>query len=290
MRKVAFTVAYDGTRYQGFQVQRAGLTIQGELEAAIARLTGQASRVVGAGRTDAGVHAVGQVAACTVPEKWTVPDLRRALNAVLPPDIAVLEVAEAPAGFHPRYSAHSRTYQYRVWNAPVRSPLERLYSLHVPGPLDLAAMNAASALLVGVHDFATFGSPVGRSPRTVRRVYRAEWRQAGHLIWFDIEANAFLRRMVRGLVGALLRVGQGQWTPADMADLLAARTRSESAPSAPAHGLWLMKVTYPPAAWAGLSGLGDPVGYWQGGFPQPPSSGRDGTLPYFLGNERRSTG
>ena len=256
MRRVAFTVAYDGTRYQGFQIQRAQATIQGELEAAVLRLTGQASRVTGAGRTDAGVHAVGQVAACAIPEQWALPDLQRALNAVLPPDIAVLEMAEAPAGFHPRYSAHSRTYRYRVWNAPVRSPTERLYSLHVPRPLDVAAMNAACKSLMGTHDFATFGSPVGRSPSTIRCVYHAQWSQASHLVWLDLEANAFLRRMVRGLVGTLLRVGLGQLTPANMAELLAVQTRSESAPSAPAHGLWLMKVTYPPTAWAGLPGLG----------------------------------
>jgi tRNA pseudouridine38-40 synthase len=255
VRRVAFTVAYDGTRYQGFQIQRAQPTIQGELEAALLRLTGQASRLVGAGRTDTGVHAVGQVAACAIPDKWTLADLQRALNAVLPPDIAVLEMAEAPAGFHPRYSAHSRTYRYRVWNAPVRSPVERLYSLHVPRPLDVADMNAACEPLVGTHDFATFGSPVGRSPSTIRYIYRAEWSQQGPLVCFDIEANAFLRRMVRGLVGTLLLVGLGRLTPADVAELLAVRTRSESAPSAPAHGLWLMKVTYPPAAWEGFPGL-----------------------------------
>ncbi len=263
MRRVAFTVAYDGTRYQGFQVQRTGPTIQGELEAALRRLTGETLRVTGAGRTDAGVHAAGQVAACTIPQTWRLSDLQRAMNAVLPPDIAVLEMVDAPAGFHPRYSAHSRTYRYRIWNAPVRAPAERLYSLHVARPLDLGAMNAACAALIGEHDFATFGSPVGRSQNTVRRVYRAEWGCAGPLVWFDVEANAFLRRMMRGLTGTLLLMGQGRLAPTAVAELLATRTRGRSGPSVPAHGLWLMKVTYPATIWEGGPGLRE-VGPEQG--------------------------
>jgi tRNA pseudouridine38-40 synthase len=255
--RIAFTVAYDGTRYQGFQIQRTGHTIQGELEAALQRLTGESIRVTGAGRTDAGVHAVGQVVACAISGPWSLTDLQRAMNAVLAQDIAVLEMVTAPNGFHPRFSARSRTYRYRIWNAPVRSPTERLYSLHEARPLDVAAMNAACAALVGEHDFATFGSPVGRSPNTVRHVYRAEWVREGHRVWFDIEANAFLRRMVRGLVGTLLLVGQGRLAPTEVAERLAARTRSQAGPSAPAHGLWLMKVTYPPTAvWKGGPGLG----------------------------------
>lgn len=255
MGRIAFTVAYDGTRYQGFQVQRTGPTIQGELEAALRRLTGEAIRVTGAGRTDAGVHAAGQVAACAISKTWPLTELQRALNAVLPADIAVLELVEAPVRFHPRYSAHSRTYRYRIWNAPVRSPAERLYSLHVTQPLDLAAMNAACAALIGEHDFATFGSPVGRSRNTVRHIYRAEWGRCGFQVWFDVEANAFLRRMMRGLTGTLLLVGQGRLAPTAVAELLATRTRSQSGPSVPAHGLWLLKVTYPSAVWEGGPGL-----------------------------------
>jgi len=255
--RVAFTVAYDGTRYQGFQVQRTGPTVQGELEAALHRLTGETGRVIGAGRTDAGVHAAGQVATCTIPKPWPLTELRRALNAVLPPDIAVLEMVSAPPGFHPRYSAYSRTYRYRIWNAAVRSPAERLYSLHVAQPLDLEAMNEACATLIGEHDFATFGSPVGRSRNTVRRVYRAEWGRCGSQVWFDVEANAFLRRMMRGLTGTLLLVGQGRLAPAAVADLLAWRTRARSGPSVPAHGLWLMRVSYPATVWAGGPGLGE---------------------------------
>lgn len=257
MHRFAFTVAYDGTRYQGFQIQRTGQTIQGELEAALRRLTGESIRVAGAGRTDAGVHAVGQVAACAIRRPWSVVDLQRALNAVLPPDIAVSEMVQAPEGFHPRFSAGSRLYRYRIWNALVRSPTERLYSLHVARPLDVAAMNVAGQVLVGEHDFATFGSPVGRSPSTVRCVHRAEWVREGCRVWFDVEANAFLRRMVRGLAGTLLLVGQGRLAPAEVGERLAARARSQAGPSAPAHGLWLIKVTYPPLVWEGGPGLGD---------------------------------
>ncbi|MBU0495773.1 MAG: tRNA pseudouridine(38-40) synthase TruA [Chloroflexi bacterium] len=249
MGRFAFIVAYDGTRYQGFQIQRQGPTIQGELEAALHRLTGEVPRVVGAGRTDTGVHALGQVAACDLITPWDPADLERAMNAVLPPDIAVRQVAMVQAGFHPRFSARSRTYRYRIWNAPARLPTERLYSLHVPRPLDVAAMNSASQVLVGEHDFATFGSPVGRSRSTVRVLYRAAWSQDGPRIWFDIEANAFLRRMVRGLVGTLLLVGRQQRSPDIVAELLATRDRSRSGPSAPGHGLCLMQVTYPADLW-----------------------------------------
>jgi len=253
--RYAFTVAYDGTRYQGFQIQRTGPTIQGELEAALQRITGAAVRVIGAGRTDAGVHALGQVVACTVRKSWPLADLQRALNAVLPADVAVLEVVQAPPGFHPRFGASSRTYRYRIWNAPVRSPMDRLYSLHVTRPLDLAAMNAACEALVGEHDFATFGSPVDQSLNTVRHVYRAAWDREGQRVWFDIEANAFLRRMVRGLVGTLLLVGWGRMAPPEVAERLVVKVRSQSGPSAPAHGLWLMKVTYPSAVWEDTPGL-----------------------------------
>lgn len=259
MNRVAFTVAYDGTRYQGFQIQRTGRTIQGELEAALLRITGESSRVAGAGRTDAGVHAVGQVAACATSKAWVLADLQRAMNAVLPSDIAVVEVIEPPEGFHPRFDAHSRTYRYRIWNAAVRSPRERLYSLHVTQPLHLAAMNTACETLVGEHDFATFGSPVGRSSSTLRRVYRAEWGRDGHLVWFDIEANAFLRRMVRGLVGTLLLVGQGRLSPAELTERLAARARDQAGPSAPAHGLCLTRVAYPSTVWGDAPGL---TGAW----------------------------
>lgn len=237
------TVEYDGTDFFGFQVQPDCPTVQGTLEAALARLTGAQVRVIGAARTDTGVHARGQVVAFSCPWRHGVADLQRAMNAVLPPSVVVVDVKPAPAGFHPRYSARSREYRYRVHNRPVRSPLRLRYSLHVAEPLDVAAMNRAAALLVGQHDFATFGDPTS-GESTVRAVYRSEWEQAGDEVVYTIEANAFLRRMVRTLVTALLWVGSGRWSPEDLRRALAARDRRVCPPPAASCGLHLWAVRY----------------------------------------------
>jgi tRNA pseudouridine38-40 synthase len=238
-------VQYDGTGYLGFQRQRRGQTIQAELEKAIARITGHPVRVIGAGRTDTGVHALGQVISFTIewPEAHGTPALQRAINANLPEDIAVVVMAAASPGFHPRFDARRRTYGYYVYVNSVRQPLLRNRAWHVRRNLDLAAMNAAAALLVGVHDFATFGRPpVGDN--AVREVYEAVWRPVGELLVFRIAANAFLNRMVRGLVGSLKEVGAGRWSVDDFGEALAARDRRRSATAAPAHGLYLVSVEY----------------------------------------------
>ncbi len=242
-QSVRATVAYDGTDFLGFQWQTDGRTVQGVLEAAVAQVTQHETRVIGAGRTDAGVHAVGQVIGFCVPWRHTLADLQRALNAVLPADVAVLELGVAAPGWHPRFSARRRTYRYTVLNRPVRSPLERRYTHLVTEPLDLEALRAGAALLLGEHDFGSFGQPT-HGDSTVRVIYAADWQRDGDRFVFDIIGNAFLRGMVRSLVGALLQVGLGRWPVGRIAELLELRDRSQAAPPAPACGLCLMKVEY----------------------------------------------
>ena len=241
--RVRAVVAYDGTDYGGFQRQTNAPTVQAALEAALAQVTQETAALLAAGRTDAGVHAAGQVIAFDTAWRHGLGDLRRALNAVLPADIAVQDVEEAAPGFHPRYDARSRRYRYTVYNAPARCPLTRRHSMYVSAALDVAAMQRAPRSLVGEHDFATFG----RAPQgvcTVRRVLAAEWGGEPPWLTFDIEANAFLYRMVRSLVGTLLQVGRGAMSVEEFGAVLAACDRSQAGPTAPPHGLCLMEVRY----------------------------------------------
>jgi tRNA pseudouridine38-40 synthase len=236
-------VAYDGTNYHGFQVQAQATTIQGELERVLAEVTGTQVRVVPAGRTDAGVHAWGQVIAFRAAWRPPLSSLQRALNALLPWDIVVWELAPAEPDFHPRFSARSREYHYRLLNQPWRSPLAVRYAYHVSTPLDVAAMAAASGALLGVHDFAAFGqAPQGDN--TVRRVYKALWRSQGTELVFEIEADAFLRRMVRSLVGTLLLVGSGKLDAAAFKEILESGERRRAGPPVPPQGLCLVRVNY----------------------------------------------
>lgn len=241
--RVQAVVAYDGTDYGGFQRQTNAPSVQAVLEAALAQVTQEAVTVLAAGRTDAGVHAAGQVIAFDTAWRHGLDDLQRALNAVLPADVAVLEVAEAAPDFHPRYDARSRRYRYTIYNAPVRWPLARRYSLHVPEPLDVTALQQAAQCLVGEHDFAAFGQPP-QGESTVRQVFVAEWGGESPWLTFDIEANAFLYRMVRSIVGTMLLVGRGEMSVEEFAAVLASCDRSRAGPTAPPHGLCLMKIEY----------------------------------------------
>ncbi len=241
--RVKAIVAYDGTGYSGFQRQSNANSIQAALEAALAELFGAAVPVSGSGRTDAGVHAAGQVVAFEVLWRHELASLHRAMNALLPEAIAVLSLEAAPDDFDPRRDARSRWYRYRIYNAPVRDPLSNRYSLHVPRALDVEAMQAAAASLLGWHDFSAFGSPP-QGTNAIREVLRAEWQQAGAWLTFDIIANAFLFRMVRMLVGTMLRVGYGALTPQRFAEILQTQNRSGAGPAARACGLTLMAVQY----------------------------------------------
>jgi tRNA pseudouridine38-40 synthase len=244
--RVRAIVAYDGTEYSGFQRQKNAVTVQEALEAALAQVSNvdrSAVTILAAGRTDAGVHASGQVIAFDTAWRHGVSDLQRALNAVLPADIAIAEAEEATADFHPRYDARSRRYRYNVYNTPIRCPLERRFSLHVAAPLDVKGMQRAAQLLVGERDFATFGQPP-QGDNTVRRVLEAEWGGELPRLHFDIKANAFLYRMVRSIVGTLLEVGRGVRDVDAVKVALEACDRSQAGPTAPPHGLCLVKVVY----------------------------------------------
>ena len=237
-------IEYDGTAYYGFQRQREAFpTIQGELERVLGNLTAEPVSVTGAGRTDSGVHATGQVISFALEWRHSPVALQRALNANLPDDIVILQLQETSATFHPRYDARRRGYCYHIYNAPWRSPLRRLRSWHVSRTLDLEKMNRAASKLVGEHDFATFGRPPQGS-NTVREVFGARWERQGALLLFSIEANAFLYRMVRSLVGSLVAVGDGSWTIDDFNFALRACDRSRSAAAAPPQGLYLVSVVY----------------------------------------------
>ncbi|MDY7076841.1 MAG: tRNA pseudouridine(38-40) synthase TruA [Chloroflexota bacterium] len=241
--RVRAVVAYDGTDYSGFQRQANAPTVQAALEAALAQVTQERITVLAAGRTDTGVHAVGQVIAFDTTWRHGVGALQRALNAVLPPDVAARKVEESALGFHPRYDARSRRYRYTMYNAPVRCPLARRYSLYVTAPLDLGAMQRAAQFLVGEHDFATFGQPP-QGQVTVRQALAAEWSGEPPWLTFDIEANAFLYRMVRSIVGTLLQVGRGGMSVDEFSAAMAAHDRSQAGPTAPPRGLCLMEVKY----------------------------------------------
>jgi tRNA pseudouridine38-40 synthase len=237
-------VEYDGTAYFGFQRQRDDQpTIQGKLETALERLCGQKATVLGAGRTDSGVHAWGQVIAFDLEWRHDEDTLLRAMNAHLPPDIALQSVEVAAATFHPRYAAQQRTYEYVILNGPYRSALRRQRAWQVNWPLDRERMDDAAALLIGTHDFATFGQPP-KGDNTIRHVYQAQWQQREDELIFTISANAFLYRMVRSLVGTLVEVGSGKWSVTQFQEAFQRAQRNEAGTTAPAHGLFLLSVTY----------------------------------------------
>lgn len=236
-------IEYDGTDFSGFQRQRIEPTIQGEIEKTLERISRGAVPVVGAGRTDSGVHATGQVIAFDLNWRHGTVSLLKALNANLPEDIVIIDIEVAQEGFHPRFDAQSRTYTYYIYNQTVRSPIRRQQSWHVPGSLDLDPMNEVSAMIIGEHDFATFGqAPQGDNTR--RCVSKAGWQKEEQFLVFQIEANAFLTHMVRSIVGTMKVVGEGEWTVTDFSAAFAACDRSEAAKPAPPQGLFLTSVSY----------------------------------------------
>jgi tRNA pseudouridine38-40 synthase len=237
---------YDGTDFAGWQSQAQGeRTVQATLVAALAEFTTGPVRVAGAGRTDAGVHAEGQVAAATLDTRLDAATLLRALNAKLPDDLAVVAVAPAPDGFDPRREARGKLYRYAVWNGTEPSPLRRRRWHHVREPLDVPAMRSAAADLVGRRDFASFQGAGSSATSTVRTLTRAavEGGARGE-VRFELEGDGFLRHMVRNAVGTLLEVGLGRRDPGSLPALLAARDRSRAGPTAPACGLTLVRVDY----------------------------------------------
>lgn len=232
-------VEYDGTDFAGFQLQANARTVQGELETALASLAGgERVAVDGAGRTDTGVHATGQVIAFTYRGTLSGPALQRAVNALLPVDVAIRDVRRVPEEFHPRYAARYREYRYTVWNGP-RSPLRERTALGVRVPLNVAAMASAGSAFEGWHDFSSFGGG-DRSP--VRIVHAVRVRKAGRLVTIDVRANAFLRGQVRRMVAGLLEVGMGKMDEEGLRAALAAREPALNGAAAPAKGLCLRRV------------------------------------------------
>lgn len=245
MRNIRLLLEYDGAGYHGWQRQKNASTIQEVVETALGRLTGAEVRLLASGRTDAGVHALGQVANFHTRSSIPLQAFVKGLNSLLPRDIAVLEAREAPPDFHARKSARAKTYEYRLWCRPVRPPLELRYCWHLTQPLDLQAMTRAGAALPGEHDFTAFRASGGSPGHAVRRVLDAVWQPgAAGRLRFSITANGFLRGMVRSLVGTMVEIGQGKRPPEDLAGLLASGDRHRAGATAPGHGLFLVEVFY----------------------------------------------
>jgi len=244
-RNIRLLLEYDGAAYHGWQRQKNELSIQEVLETALAKLTGEQVLLLGSGRTDAGVHAWGQVANFKTSSHIPLKAFHAGLNSLLPRDIAVLEAAEAPADFHARKSARAKTYEYLILHRASPSPLNRRYAWVVREPLDLGAMSQAAAALPGEHDFSAFRASGGSPGHAVRKVLAAAWQQgeAGRL-QFAITANGFLRGMVRSLVGTMVEIGRGKRPPEDLSALLASGERAAAGPTAPAQGLFLVEVIY----------------------------------------------
>ncbi|MBI5650082.1 MAG: tRNA pseudouridine(38-40) synthase TruA [Chloroflexi bacterium] len=241
--RVLAIVEYDGTEFAGFQIQRRGRTVQGELERALHKITGAKIRVIGAGRTDTGVHAIGQGAHFDTTWDRPLEILQRALNAVLPNDIAIRSLNQVAADFSARYRATSRVYRYTILNAAIRSPLAQRYALLIAEPLDASAMNDAAQELNGEKDFGAFGTPPrGDTHSAVRKMLRAEVKRDGALIHIELKANAFLYRMVRRIVGTLILVGKGALSRAEFRAVLEKQRRAGQ--TVPPHGLCLVAVRY----------------------------------------------
>lgn len=245
MYNYKLTIQYDGTRYSGWQIQgNTGQTIQGKLEAVISRLAGEPVEVHGSGRTDAGVHALGQVANVKLSQPADPKQLLHQINRYLPEDIAVVALAPAPPRFHARLNATAKTYRYRIWNSPIPNVLERHYLTSFPTLLDVPAMRQAADYLVGTHDFRSFCGLKRFKKSTVRTIFSIELAQTGPEITLHVCGDGFLMRMVRILTGTLLEVGTGQRSPEQMPEILAARDRAAAGPAMPPQGLTLLQVTY----------------------------------------------
>lgn len=241
---IKLTVEYDGTNYHGWQIQANGESIQAVLERAVSTFCGSFTRVSGSGRTDAGVHALGQVASFATDKALTAYRIRRALNALTPDDVNVKDVEIVADSFDARRDARSRMYEYHILNRPTRSPFFLRRAWHLHRPLNIEAMRAAIPCLLGEHDFSSFRAAGCDAAHAIRCIFRTELEPRGELLVYSVEATAFLRHMVRNIVGTLVEVGQGSRTVESFHQLLERRDRSSAGETAPAHGLYLVEVKY----------------------------------------------
>ncbi len=252
MRTVKLTIEYDGTDFNGWQIQKGKncRTVQGEIEAALKTIFKKPTPIRGSGRTDAGVHALGQVAHFKTTRSMDCEEIVRALNGNLPKDIAVLTAAEAPADFHAQYSAKSKTYRYSIYNSPVRSAVCRRDVWHYPHKLNLSAMKREAKAFIGTHDFRSFmaadssGTSQKGGKNTKRKIFHLHIKKYGKIITFEITANGFLYKMVRNIVGTLVAVGTGQFPPGSVGPILKEKNRDCAGQTAPPQGLCLVEVKY----------------------------------------------
>jgi tRNA pseudouridine38-40 synthase len=244
-QKFRLIIEYDGGAYCGWQRQKVDPSVQGTIEAALARMTRQHVTLHGAGRTDAGVHALGQAAHFICPTRLDATALRKGLNSLLPADIVIRACDPVPQDFHARFDARSKTYRYRILNRPAPAAVGRQYAWHIFRPLDLAAMQQAQTAVLGRHDFKAFENTGSPRRHTVREVTQAAWRlrEDGHLI-FDITADGFLKFMVRNIVGTLVAVGLGKLRPEEIAAIRDSGDRRRAGATAPPQGLFLLQVHY----------------------------------------------
>jgi tRNA pseudouridine38-40 synthase len=244
MPTVKLIVEYDGSRYAGWQRQPDQPTVQEAIETAIHQLTQHNVSVIGAGRTDSGVHALGQVVSFRIDRDWTPYEWTRGFNARLPQDIAVRSAAIMPDDFHARYSASGKLYEYRIFNRPERPAIDRAYLWHVHKPLDQEAMNRAAALLIGSRDFTSFEGTLTDNEDPICHLQQLSLTGQGDLLSIQVYADRFLKHMVRAIVGTLVEVGHGKRKPESLTDILAAKDRRIAGRTAPPQGLFLLRVDY----------------------------------------------
>ncbi len=251
MRNIKIEMEYDGTNYNGWQIQqrKAGVigiekTIQGVTERVLSGILQEEIKITGSGRTDSGVHAVGQVANFKTKSKMPMAVIQRALNSLLPKDIVIADIEEVPMNFHSRFDALSKTYRYQILNRAYSTPFDRLYQLHVAYKLDAKLMAREARVLIGRKDFKSFQAADKKERNSIRNIKRLSVRKDGSIINIDVEANGFLYNMVRNIVGTLIEIGRGKFPAGSMRKILRAKDRSEAGPTAPAKGLCLMRVKY----------------------------------------------
>jgi tRNA pseudouridine38-40 synthase len=245
MRNIKLLIEYDGTQYHGWQIQPNALTLQEVIQKKIEIMTRHPVRLTASGRTDAGVHAIGQVASFATSVRIPLSGFRQGLNTLLPPDIVIKSVEEAEENFHPQFGAKRKTYRYVILNRELPSAIYRNYSWHFPRPLDLAAMKEASQKLIGKHDFSSFQAADPEPTDAVREVFKAEWSIKKQIfLRFTIEADGFLKHMVRNIVGTLAEVGKGKISSGAFQKILLAKDRRQAGMTAPPQGLFLLEVQY----------------------------------------------